>query len=253
MIIDRPQESQLPQLRRLWQEAFGDSGEFLDGFYGAAFSRERCRCAVEDGQVTAAIYWFDCQCRGQKLAYLYALATAKAHRGKGIAHTLMADVHELLSRQGYTGTVLVPGEPRLAGLYETMGYRPFGSILEFSCSAGYDAVSLRQLSPGEYARLRRELLPPDSVIQEGENLAFLSLQADLYAGEGFLLAARREGDALAGIELLGSLSAAPGIVKALGCRQGSFRAPGEGRSFAMYRPLGSRSHPAPAYFGLAFD
>jgi hypothetical protein len=60
----------------------------------------------------------------------------------------------------------------------------------------------------------------------------------------------RDGEKLLGLELLGNTDAAPGIVAALGCKEGRFRIPG-GTPFAMYRPLSDIS--APTYFGLAFD
>ena len=86
MTIKRP-ASLLP-LRELWKEAFGDSDDFLDSFFGAAFSPERCRCAEEEGKLLGALYWFDVQVRQQKYAYLYAIATAKDSRGKGVCHAL---------------------------------------------------------------------------------------------------------------------------------------------------------------------
>ena len=85
MIIDQPTAAQQRQLRALWQEAFGDSDEYLDIFFGTAFSPNRCRCVAIEGKVVAALYWLDCACRGRKLAYIYAVATAKTHRGQGIA------------------------------------------------------------------------------------------------------------------------------------------------------------------------
>ena len=77
MTIDLPKPGQIPQLRQLWQEAFGDSDAFLDSFFSLSFAPERCRCVTEENHVTAALYWFDCSCHGGKMAYLYAVATGK--------------------------------------------------------------------------------------------------------------------------------------------------------------------------------
>ena len=71
MKIDHPAFEQVPGLRQLWQEAFGDSDAFLDGFFDTGFSPRRCLC-VTDGEPVAAVYWFDCRFAGEKLAYLYA-------------------------------------------------------------------------------------------------------------------------------------------------------------------------------------
>lgn len=256
MIIEKPTDAHISQLWDLWREAFGDSGEFLDVFFTTAYSPERCRCVMEDDRVAAAIYWFDCQVRDKKVAYLYALATGVAYRGRGIAHKLMEEVHLLLEQQGYEGAILVPGEKSLFALYETMGYRTCTQMAEFVCTGSAEEVQLRRVTPEEYAHQRRDLFSyfePDGVIQEGENIAFLAAQAELYIGQNCLLAATSEGDTLVGIELLGDPQMAPGIVQTLGYHQGRFRTRGKGEAFAMYRPLGGSVLPAPTYFGLAFD
>lgn len=256
MTIDKPASGQISQLWDLWREAFGDSGEFLEAFFETAYSPDRCLCATENGTVAAAVYWFNCTCRGRQIAYIYALATAMEYRGRGIAHRLMETVHQTLEQQGYEGIILVPGTQALRGFYEAMGYRTCCRITEFVCAGAADEVQLRRVTPQEYAQQRRELLSllaPDAVIQENENLAFLATQAELYIGQNFLLAAHSDGDTLIGIELLGDAQMAPGIVQTLGYAKGNFRTLGDGEEFAMYRPLGCSVLPPPSYFGLAFD
>lgn len=252
MTIDRPTPELLPALRTLWREAFGDTEEFLDTFKATALSADRCRCAVVDGRLAAALYWFDCSCYGRPVAYVYAVATAKAFRGRGICRELMSATHRQLAQQGYEGAILVPGDDGLARMYEKMGYRGCGGIRSFVCGAAPEDVQLYRVDKEEYARLRRQLLPEGGVVQERENLDLLATMADFYAGPGFLLAAVKNGDRLEGIELLGNEAAAPGILETLGCAEGSFRTPGE-ESFAMYLPLGGSRLEPPTYFGLAFD
>ena len=104
----------------------------------------------------------------------------------------------------------------------------------------------------EYARLRREYLPEMGVLQEGKNLSFLAAQAQLFTGADFLLAAYLENDRLQGMELLGNTAAAPGILRALGCKTGTFQIPGKDRPYAMLHKL--KEHAViPQYFGLAFE
>ena len=253
MIIDAPDRSRIPELQSLWQEAFDDTQDFLDNFERTAFHPDRCRCAVTEGRAAAALYWFDCLYMGRRIAYVYAVATAKAYRGQGICHGLMEDTHRYLEKLGYEGVVLVPGSKELFRFYEGMGYRIGSTIREFTCDASVREVSMCCIDTQEYARLRRQLLPRGGVVQENENLAFLKTQAQFYAGAGFLLTARKEEDTLFGMELLGDETKASQIVSALGCAKGTFRVPGEGRPFAMYRSLSESKLPAPSYFGLAFD
>lgn len=249
MTIKYPAQSQIPALRDLWQQAFGDTEYYLDRFFETGFSFDRCRCVETDGKIAAALYWFDCSCREEKLAYLYAVATDTAFRGQGLCHRLMADTHALLKENGYAGAVLVPGSESLFRFYETMGYRTFGGIREFTAAAKEPAISLRRVDAAEYAALRRALLPQGGVVQEGATLAFLQTQAEFYTGGSILLAAVREDNHAFVPELLGD-APAENILVALGAKTGTFRTPGD-TPFAMYLPLTSTE--APNYFGFALD
>lgn len=255
MIIDQPTAAQQRQLRSLWQEAFGDDDAYLDIFFGTAFSPDRCRCVVIDDKVVAALYWFDCACRGRKLAYIYAVATEKASRGKGIASALLNDTHNHLAGLGYEGAVLVPSEKPLFAFYERLGYSVCSRVTDFFCAGSMEEVQLRRVDAADFAKQRREILSliePGAVIQEGESIALLAAQCNFYAGQNFVLAARAQGDTLIGLELLGDPQQAPGILHSLGYPKGSFRTRGAAREFAMFHPLASDIQP-PTYFGLAFD
>lgn len=246
MNLDHPTPERIPGLRQLWQEAFGDTQEAIGQFFDTAFAPERCLCIPEGSAVAAAAYWFCCG----EYAYIYAVATAKSHRGRGLCHRLMDAIHDELTRQGYAGAIVVPGEESLRQFYAGMGYGNFGGIREFTCQAGEKPAALREVETAEFARLRHTFLPAGGVVQEGENLLYLAQFARFYAGEDFLLAAAPQGDGLFGMELLGNADAAPGILTALGAKSGTFRTPGQ-IPWGMYKPL-NRKNP-PAYFGFAFE
>ncbi|MDD5863150.1 MAG: GNAT family N-acetyltransferase [Firmicutes bacterium] len=249
MEIDYPERTE--PLKKLWQLAFGDSDAFVDKFFAGAYSPRRCRCVTENGRIAAALYWFDGEFAGQRLAYLYAIATHPDFRNRGLCRELMADTMECLTARGYAGALLMPRNEALRNMYAHMGFRDCCTVSEFACEAG-KAVSLREIPTAEYARLRRKYLPAEGVLQEGENLAYLESYARFFVGADFLLAAEGEGECLVGTELLGSVAAAPGILGALGYPRGRFRTPGKDVPGAMFRPLGS-SVQAPGYLGLVFD
>lgn len=244
MTIDAPTREQTPALKKLWQEAFGDGEDFVALFFRVGFSPKRCRVASEGGRVLGALYWFDCECGGQKLAYLYAVGVFEAYRGRGVGRRLMEDTHRHLDSQGYDGTVLCPANEALFGYYAALGYETCAWVDTLACTAGAP-VALRPVAPTEYGVLRRSLLPPGSVVQEGAVLDYMAGFLRLYAGEGFVLAAYRQDGCLYG-ELLGDQTLAPGIVAALDCQRGSLRTPGTQIPFAMYRGKGTK----PAYLGL---
>lgn len=252
MKINVPTEDLVPQLKQLWQLAFREEDAFIRLFFDRGYAAERCRCIVEEGRVLAALYWFDTQCGSRKFAYIYGVATHPAARGMGLCRTLMADTHRHLTGLGYDGVLLVPQEESLRAMYAGFGYQEGSSIGEFFCAALPDPQPMHPIDAAEYARLRREFLPENGVVQEGVCLDFLSGYSRFYKGLGFLLCAVADGDSLMGMELLGDKDAAPKILCSLGFREGSFRCPGNKKPFAMFLPL-TPGTPAPGYFGLAFD
>lgn len=243
--------AEVTKLRTLWKEAFGDEDSFLDAFFETAYSPERCRVIEENGEPVSALYWFDCCLDGQRCAYFYAVATKKSCRGRGLCRSLMEKTQRELREAGYIGVILVPGEQSLFDFYSRLGYKTVTFVSEKRCLAN-GMVAAESLSAPEYAQRRCALLPSGGVVQENENLRFLSRCASFYGGNGWVLAARKEGDTLFGLELLPETADAPAIVTALGFTKGCFRTPGKDRPFAMFLPL-RENMPVPKYFGLAFD
>lgn len=247
-----PLLSDLPELRSLMREAFGDSEQELDDFFSAAFSADRCRTVKLGGRIIASLYWFNCEYRNRKMAYIYAVATAKQYRGQGVCRALTENTHSHLIEQGFAGAVLVPASIGLFDFYAKLGYQACCYMDVLKCSASRESVDIRHIEKDEYAALRRSYLPEYGILQENENLDFLELQAELYAGDNLLLACRKEKDVLYGLELLGNTKSVGGIVSALDCKHGSFRTPGNSLPFAAYLTF-EKNTPAPKYFGLAFD
>lgn len=239
-------------LKRLWMQAFGDPEEVPEAFFSTAFSPARYNAIRIDNTPVSALYWLDCSLQDSRFAYIYAVVTDCAFRGKGYAGRLIEDTHRLLQQAGYAGAILVPGEPWLFGFYQKFGYRVFSTVQEFTCTQGEQPEELEPLDFVRYANIRRKYLPAGGILQEGETLAFLQTQARFFSGKDFVLAASQQNSTLIAHELLGNSQAAAGILRALNISQGQFRTPGPGRDFAMFCPLQEHC-PTPAYFGLALD
>ncbi|MBE6549608.1 MAG: GNAT family N-acetyltransferase [Ruminococcaceae bacterium] len=255
MIIDTPNNEQISELRELWKENFGDTDEFLDLFFGMAFSKDRCRCVSIDGKTVASLYWFDCEYDGKRVAYLYAISTSVSQRGKGICSELMRDTHAYLESQGYAMSILVPATNPLFSFYERLGYVTCTSVSETLVCASYDKIELERIGSKEYGALRKQMLPDGSVIQEAENLAFLNILADLYKCDGAIFALQKGNDTetLRVVELLGDKSIAPSIIGTLGYEKAIVRTQGEEKEFSMCFSLCEKDIALPKYFGLAFD
>ena len=218
--------------KALWSAAFGDDG-WIDSFFRTAFQAENTLAIFRDGQLAAGLAWMQTSCQGRKLAYLYAVATAPEYRHQGLCRAERAQIG------------LRPADDGLRRMYAAMGYRNFGGVENLTLPAGVP-VPLREVTPEEYAALRRNYLPQGGIVQEDGAIEYLAQSARLCAGNGFLLAATEDEP----MELLGDASQAAGILGALGKNRGTFRLPGAA-PFAMFRPTCDDSW-TPAYFGLDF-
>lgn len=252
MTADYPKIEQIPQLRKLWKEAFADTDDFLDAFFNLGFCPNRCRCIVENGQVLSAVYWFEVTCADSRYAYLYAVATAAASRGQGLFSMLLEDTRQLLTAEGFDGILLVPQTEALGQMYEKSGFFPCATVACHQISAGAEKIAVREIGPESFRLLRRDMLPDGGVLQEGALLAFLASQSHFWAGEGWLAAGQIYNEELVCQEFLGDLTAMPGLVRALGVQKGLFRTAGDTEPFAWLLPLTDCCE-RPAYFALALD
>lgn len=232
----RPNATEEAALRSLFTEAFGDAA-FTDLFFRLGFSPDRCLAAF-DGELLAALHWFDCALEGQKAAYLYGIAAFESCRGRGVGSALIRAALEQLD----CPVLLVPAGESLFGYYERFGFRRVGTIREARIGAGAP-LPLRKLTLAEYAEARRRLLPPRSLDQTA-CLPLLEGYADFYATPHAIAAVSGE----LVWELLGDASDAPGLIAALGRPAATVRTPGEGRPFAM--GIGAEG---PIHLGLALD
>ena len=248
MIIDNPSTRHIPSLRRIWQQAFGDSDAFLDTFFKTGFSYDRCRCVFRENEPVAAVYLFDCQWQGKKIAYLYALAVEKSHQKQGLSRLLLADTHAWLQQRSYSGAIMEPATDSLMSYYERLGYRRFGGRTEQEFSAGALPAEAVQLGELGYEQARDRLLPENAVRQEGAFTAMLHTQAEFYGCEDFVAAVCREEPRI--YEFLGNARHIPGLLRQLNMQKAAVRLP-QGEPTAVY--LSFSGEELPGYFGLPMD
>lgn len=242
----------IADLRKLWQEAFDDPDDFTDLFFSKIYSPERCHCILDQGVPVSALYWFDCHLQGRRLAYIYAVATLKSHRGRGLAGQLMEETHEILRNQGYAGVILVPAGEKLFAFYKNLGYEVATTHSWLTCRASDSPRQIQKISPAEYARLLPAFLPEGGVVPGTDMLRFLDGYCHFYTGADFLMICEETKDGFKAQEFLGNTQAAPDILKTLGFAEGRFRTPGNNQDFAMWLPL-QADCPKPAWFGPALD
>ena len=251
MTFNEPDQNQISQLRRLWQQAFGDSDAFLDGFFATGFSPDRCRCLTWNDRVAAALYWFDCCWEDKKVAYIYAVATEENFRGKGFCRSLMEDTHRHLKKLGYHGAILVPGSRELFDLYGKLGYRGCCSARWQEAPAGDAPAQVQSLSAEAYMEKRKSRLPAGGVFQEFPAYAYLATFTGFFEAEGCLFCGAGE-ETFLFQEFLGDEEKLPGILTALQAKLGRWQSFGAGSDSAMYDPL-TEDDRLPAYFALSMN
>ncbi|MBQ5825083.1 MAG: GNAT family N-acetyltransferase [Clostridia bacterium] len=115
-----------PSLREqavvLWREAFGDSEEYIRFFHNTHSS---CVCLTleEKGALASALYLIDGELCSQKGLYLFAAATFKKHRGKGLMAKLLQKAEEYARQNAKSFIALVPAEASLFDYYSRFGYK----------------------------------------------------------------------------------------------------------------------------------
>ena len=274
----------VPRQRELWKLAFGDAGAYIDNFYNTYYRPERMLLLEEDGVVQAMTAWFDTTFsvpgEGEfRAAYLYAVATHPAARGRGLAGKLLADADGFFRAWNIPAVTTVPAEPSLHRFFAQNGFREcfvhgqLFSLQEEPEQAVRD-VRLERLTPEDYVGLREARLAGTAhIILPAEMAAYqagacaLTPGGGLYAleaphGVAVLCAEGMENGRLLGKELLCDrldlewvLDRLPALLPnwSMACRT-----PWGDTPFGMLKWLDPEREAAwdwstTAYLGLAFD
>lgn len=241
----------VPALVDLWMEAFGEEKEAVLPFFREIFPLCRAWQAEEDGALCAMAYALpqpvtDGKCR-LPAAYLYAVATKKEYRGKGIASRLLQEMEQSLRDEGFAGLLLVPANPGLFSFYEKLGLVPFSFRGWVTVTAG--AGEAETCTPEEYLALREEFLqntphnvPPAAVLNHLE----------LFRWQGGCGAAERTEGGTVFRELLGDPIGASAALTAMGAETARAMLPAGDVPYAVAKAL-RLDFPKTGYFAFAME
>lgn len=252
MIIDYPTTDAVPSLKALWKEAFGDDDGFINAFFSLGFSPKRALCAYEEEKLLGALYWFDMDYKGEKIAYIYGVATANSFRGRGIGTAMMKEAEKTLRTDGYEGIALVPAEKKVFHFYEKLGYKTRAYIDELEITASEKTAAAKKVSASEYFNRRKYYIENDAPTLCGEGFEFLDFLLDFYVGDDFISAIKKDTKVPFAAEFFGDLQKLRDLTKTLGFKKGAARIKGSAIPFAMYLPLKNTISPFD-YLGFALD
>ena len=212
--------------RALYDEAFpGEEECFTDALFALGFPQHLM--AMGEGKDLASMLFalpYDIQTKDGKMPahYLYAVATAKAHRGKGYAK-------KLLKRAAACGTpvFLRPMSPSLFDFYKDAGFTPFSPYREWQGEAADgDTTGFAPLSKEEYLTARDGFLQPPYCRMTAD---FLSLSFSLGGAVGldgrFAALYEKSEDTVLFKEWWGDPTLAPQAAKFLGATKFTARTP----------------------------
>ncbi len=190
-----------PFLGKLWCEIFGDSEEFVDAFFHYCASENVLHTLSLNGHVVSVLYTlpYELTYNGntEQVAYIYAVATDKEYRGRGLMRHLMSQVHESLRIKGYVAALLLPSSSALALYYASMGYREcaYRKTIMLAVETDYEGYTYEKCSTlneevfvfiKSYMALRR-----DNIIHPKSSLAMNVVSCTL-SGGGLFIAKQRD-------------------------------------------------------------
>ena len=196
----RPEDR--PQLKELWQIAFGDSAEYIEAYFDCFLRADTCVVAEADGSVVSAMHilpdirLFPYRNSVLTAGYTYALATLPAWRGRGIGSAVYRAACSKALETADAACVL-PAEEALYPFYEnTSGAHPFGGIREGRVSgaelAGLPTRAAVRAPVGQYAGMREWFLSgmphavfPDDMydLMESSGTEFFMMEDGIAAAE----------------------------------------------------------------------
>lgn len=117
----------LPRLKTLWVDVFGDAPADVDAFFALRHRDENMlvdeRGGLIAGMLTMLPFTLQTGCGDSYPArYVYAVGTAREARGQGIATGLLEAAHTHMERMGIAASVLVPASDGLFSFYAKRGY-----------------------------------------------------------------------------------------------------------------------------------
>ena len=175
-------------IANLWAEVFHDSDVYIRLFLEKRLSPDDFLVLRENGELAAMAAFLPAEVRAASgestpIRYVYALATAPKHRGRGLATNLL----DFASAHYGVPLVLVPAEAELEAFYAKLGF--VGGFRTEAWSAAPDAslpkATFRPTDARTFARRREETATGAYVKWDEESISF-AIESSLLEGGGIL-------------------------------------------------------------------
>ena len=152
----------IPALREIWAEAFGDPQAEIDRFFEKIYPQALGFCAEEDGRAVSMLFALpQTIVKGEKQiksAYLYAVATKQEYRGRGFCRAVMAYAEKELRKRYFEAAMLCPASQKLADFYASQGYTRQGGVRRALRRCEKTSGQATAIGIQDYAGLRETIL-----------------------------------------------------------------------------------------------
>lgn len=184
-------ENDYPGLISLWQEAFGDGEEAIGMFLDSCYNPENTVVAEENGRIVSMLFLLEGKMKIENKLYpsyyLYAAATAKSERGKGLMAELLAFAENIARNRKTDFICLKPAEKSLYDYYGKFGFKSVFSTKTVNVDY-VEKNSLNVLSASEcdrFARRNKFLGGCDAFIWDDASIEYAIKQHLYYGGKVF--------------------------------------------------------------------
>lgn len=127
LMLDCAGKQDIPFLKQIWKECFGDSDRYITRYFDTLFDRITIAVRRSGGIPVSMVSMLPvslCTPDGDYPGhYIYAAATAKAFEGKGYMSELLDYACNYAAERGDCFSCLIPATPSLFTFYQRREYR----------------------------------------------------------------------------------------------------------------------------------
>ena len=266
----------VPAMRKLWHEVFGDPEELTEIFYIMLEDMGSAVVAVENHRVIgmanvingmelieSGVQYIEHEKEPPVCGYIYAVAVSPEHRGRGIGRELCLEAEKLAKKRESDIVCTLPASPSLYEWYkDIMGFEPVLRRQSFEVPCEGSEMCM-ELSSTEYMMWRENMLRnkthlhPSHITLEWQKQFCKVFGGGLYACGSGICAAMVDGETCYIKEVVSAFSGDEAIIAAsvgkhLGCSKAVYSLPcAEGGD--NYLAAAPGSIPAGAIWNFTFD
>ena len=126
MEIRLTRDEDIPELKKLWRDAFDEKGIYTELFMEKRYKTCEAAGMFDGKKLLSVLYMLPCtfklKDKEYSMSYIFAVATFKEQRGKGYCSSVMNFAHEYLKSKGVDCASLVPAEEELFNFYRNLQY-----------------------------------------------------------------------------------------------------------------------------------